>query len=257
MTSSVSPDPAAPVVLLTRPREEAEGLAAALAARGIAALIEPLLQIHFRVPESFELEGIQAVLCTSGNGVSALARATGDREVPILAVGDATALRARGAGFIAVESAVGHVADLVRLAAARLDPQHGRLLHVAGDVVAGDLVTAMRKAGFAVERRLLYEARPVSALSPTAVGALRGGEIDLALFFSPRTSAIFARLTAIARVAQCCATITALSISPAADAALAGLSWLDRRVADRPNQRALLDMLDRVLGERRQAGTGI
>ncbi len=34
--------------LVTRPREEAEKLAAALAARGIETLIESLIEVHFR-----------------------------------------------------------------------------------------------------------------------------------------------------------------------------------------------------------------
>jgi uroporphyrinogen-III synthase len=117
-------------------------------------------------------------------------------------------------------------------------------------------VAALRAAGFLIERCILYEARPASELSPAAAGALRDGKIGFALFFSPRTAAIFARLASTARIAECCATITALSISPAADAALAGLSWLGRRVADRPSQPALIETLDRVLGERRHAGTG-
>jgi hypothetical protein len=56
---------------------------------------------------------------------------------------------------------------------------------------------------------------------------------------------------------ECCRTITALSISAAADAAVSGLPWLDRYIADRPNQTALLAALDSVLRERRDAGTGI
>jgi uroporphyrinogen-III synthase len=124
------------------------------------------------------------------------------------------------------------------------------LLHVAGNVVAGDLLGALRARGFSVERSILYEARPVAALSPAAVGALRSGEIGFALFFSPRTAAVFARLAGSACVAECCGTITALSISSAADAALSDLPWLERHIAERPNQPALLDLLDRVLGER-------
>ena len=85
-----------------------------------------------------------------------------------------------------------------------------------------------------------------------AVSALRGMVIDFALFFSPRTAAIFVRLAGIAGVAACCRAITALSISAAADAALTGLPWRDRRVAERPNQPALLDTLDGVLAERWQ-----
>jgi hypothetical protein len=38
-----------------------------------------------------------------------------------------------------------------------------------------------------------------------------------------------------------------VSISGAADAALASLPWHDRRIAERPNQPALLDALDQAL----------
>jgi uroporphyrinogen-III synthase len=236
--------------LVTRPREESETLATALAVRGIDALIEPLMEVCFCASAALDLAGVQAVLCTSANGARALARASEERRMPILAVGDASAARARAEGFTIVESAAGDVNDLVRLAAARLRPGDGPLLHVAGNVVAGDLLGALRARGFSVERSILYEARPVAALSPAAVGALRSGEIGCALFFSPRTAAIFARLAGSACVAKCCGTITALSISAAADAALTDLPWLERHIAERPNQPALLDLLDRVLGER-------
>jgi uroporphyrinogen-III synthase len=83
-----------------------------------------------------------------------------------------------------------------------------------------------------------------------SVDALRSGAIGFALFFSPRTAAVFARLASRACVAECCGTITALSISTAADAALSDLPWPERHVAERPNQPALLEMLDRVLGKR-------
>jgi Uroporphyrinogen-III synthase HemD len=85
--------------LVTRPREEAEKLATALAARGIETLIEPMLQVHFRSAASPDLTGVQAVLCTSANGVRALARASAERRLPLLAVGDATAERAHAEGF--------------------------------------------------------------------------------------------------------------------------------------------------------------
>lgn len=238
--------------LVTRPHEESQSLAAALAVRDVGAVIEPMMEVHYRVEAALDLAAVQAILCTSANGVRALARATGERGVPLLAVGETTALRARAEGFAAVASAGGAVGDLVRLAAARLRPQNGRLLHVAGDVAAGDLVGALRAHGFVIERRVLYEARPVERLSAVVVSALRGRSIDFALFFSPRTAAIFVRLAGIAGVAECCRTMTSLAISAAADAVLTELSWRDRRVAERPNQPALLDTLDAVLAERRQ-----
>lgn len=236
--------------LVTRPREEAEALAPALAERGVAPLVEPLMQIHFREEPPLGLVGVQAVLCTSANGVRALARASAERGVPLLAVGDATAARARAEGFARVTSAAGDVHDLVRLAAARLCPQGGRLLHIAGSVVAGDLAGALRDKGFAIDRVVLYEARPVMALSLAATAALRRGEIAFALFFSPRTAAVFARLAGSAEAARCCAAVEALSISASADAALARLPWRGRHVAEHPTQPALLDLLDRLLRDR-------
>jgi uroporphyrinogen-III synthase len=230
--------------LVTRPREDVESLTAALATRGVEALVEPLIEIHYRAPEALGVDGVQAILCTSANGVRALARASGERGVPLLAVGDATAARARAEGFGSVESAGGDVGDLARLAGAILRPENGPLLHVAGNVVAGDLVGLLGAQGFTVERRVLYEARAAAALSPAAVDSLRAGAIAFALFFSPRTAAIFVRLAGLATVVECCAKVTAVSIGGAADAALAGLPWRDRRIAERPNQPALLHALD-------------
>jgi len=237
--------------LVTRPREEAEKLAAALAARGIRTLIEPLMEVHFRAAASPDLTGVQAVLCTSANGVRALARASAERRLPLLAVGDATAERAHAEGFTSVASASGDAADLVRLVAARLDPREGRLLHVCGSAVAGDLAGDLRTRGFAVERSILYEATPIAALSPAATDAIGSGMVDFALFFSPRTAAIFARLANDADLARGCGTMTALSISATADAALGILPWRERCIAEWPEQGALLAALDHLLAERR------
>src|SRR6516162_9188688 len=236
--------------LVTRPREEAQRLAAALAERGVGAVVEPMMEVRNRVAATLDLTTVQAILCTSANGVRALARATGERGLPLFAVGEATAARARAEGFTVVASAGGAATDLARLAAARLQPHDGPLLHVAGNVVAGDLVGALRSHDFLIERKVLYEARPVEALSASTVHALRCGAIDFALFFSPRTAAIFVKLAKSAGVAACCRTITAVSISATADAVLADLPWRGRRVAERPIQSALLDTLDAILAER-------
>jgi uroporphyrinogen-III synthase len=233
--------------LVTRPRAEAAALAEALARRGIDALIEPLLDIQFRDAPAPDLAGVQAILCTSANGVRALARLTGERGVPLFAVGAASAAEARDAGFAELTSADGAVGDLVRLVCARLDPAAGPLLHVAGSVVAGDLAGMLRDAGFTVERAVLYDAHPATALSPACTTALAGGSIDLALFFSPRTAALFARLAAEAKVDAATAAVSAVSISRAADAALAPLSFRARLVAERPDQPSLLAALDRLL----------
>src|SRR5436309_3458525 len=98
--------------LVTRPRAEAVALAEALAMRGIEAVIEPVLDIHYRDEPSPDLADVQAVLCTSANGVRALARLSRERGVALFAVGEASAARARAEGFSRVESAGGNVDDL-------------------------------------------------------------------------------------------------------------------------------------------------
>jgi uroporphyrinogen-III synthase len=237
--------------LVTRPRAEAPRLAAALAARGIGAVAAPLIEIRDVDRVTLDLAAAQAVLCTSANGVRALARASRERRLPLFAVGEATAAAARAEGFAAVAAAAGDVDALARLAVARLRPQDGRLIHAAGSEVAGDLAGALRRHGFDIVRATLYEARPVAALDPAAAQALLAGEIGFALFFSPRSGAIFARLADAAAVAECCGRVAALSISAATDAELGGLPWGERRVAVRPTQAALLEALDRLLDERR------
>lgn len=236
-------------VLVTRPETEAEELAAALAARGITPVIEPLLEIRFRDAPAPELDEVQAVLCTSANGVRALARLCPQRDVPVFAVGDATARRARAEKFTRVESAGGTVEDLARLVAARLAAGHGGLLHVAGSEIAGDLAGALRAAGYSVERAVLYDARPAAALSAEAIRMLARGGIDAALFFSPRTAAVFARLAVQAGIADALHSVTAIAISRAAVAALDGVSFRECRVAARPDQAGLLAALDALLPE--------
>ncbi len=247
---SIDPPRHGLVALVTRPRAEAAELAEALAARGIAALIEPLLEIHYRDAPSPDLAGVQAILCTSANGVRALARLADARAVPLFAVGEASAARARDEGFARVESAGGAVGDLARLVSERLCPAAGRLLHVAGNVAAGDLAGELSAAGFAVDRAVLYDARPAPDLSAACVRALAAGAVDFALFFSPRTAAIFARLAERAGVAAALAPVAAISLSGAADAALGGLRFRERHIAERPDQPGLLRALARALAER-------
>jgi uroporphyrinogen-III synthase len=235
--------------LVTRPRGDAEALAAALAERGIETIVDPLIEIRYRRDTLVDLAGAQAVLCTSANGVRALAQASTARHPPLLAVGDATAARARAEGFADVASAGGAVGDLVELAAAQLRPDGGRLVHVAGSEVAGDLAGALRRRGFAVDRVVLYDAVAASALGHASVDGFRARTIGYALFFSPRTAALFAGLATAAGIAAELDATTVVTISRAADAALAELPWRDRRIAAAPNQAALLATVDAVLAE--------
>lgn len=233
--------------LVTRPRADAEPLRAELESRGFGVLVEPLIEIVPRADAAVALDGIQGLLATSANGVRALAAKIERRDLPLWAVGDATAAEARHMGFERVESAEGDVATLARLVAAWVDPSRGALLHAAGSVQAGDLAGALESRGFDVRRAVLYDARPVGAFSAEAAAAIGARDIDIALFFSPRTAATFVRLARAERVDDSCSMMTAYALSAAVGQGLGSIAWRMLRVAHRPTQDALLAALDEDL----------
>jgi uroporphyrinogen-III synthase len=238
-------------VLLTRPEDDSERLVAVLARRGIEAVVAPLVAIVPRAV-SPELAGVRAILLTSANGARMLARATARRDLDVLAVGAATAAAAREAGFRSVASAEGDVAALARLAIATLRPDEGELLHVAGSDVAGDLAGRLRSAGFRVRRAVLYDAEAATALPEAAAQALAEGRLDAVLLFSPRTAATFVSLVRGAGLAESLRAVEAVCLSGAVAGEAAGLPWRAVRVAARPDQAALLSLLDDpAAGDRR------
>ena len=242
--------------LVTRPFPDAGRTADALAARGVAALVEPMLEIEFLPGAALDLAGVQALLFTSANGVRAFAAASPERRLPAYAAGDATAREVRAAGFLRVESAAGDMCALARLAAARCDPSAGPLLHASGEAVAGNLAGSLAEAGFAVRRETLYRARAAGSLSPRLVEMLAGGCLTLALFFSPRTAGVFARLALRSGVGDTCRFIHACVLSEAVGRALEGVAWREVRVAARPDHEAMMAEVDRILETREATGEG-
>lgn len=230
--------------LITRPREDAEGLAHQLRRRGLEVVVEPLLRIVPRPGATVPLEGVQAVLATSANGVRALAAATPERSLPVLAVGDASARCARDLGFARVLSAGGDADSLAALVCGTLRPENGALIHAAGTAVAGDVTGKLTAAGYRVTRTVLYDAVPVEALSDSLLEELREGKIDLALFFSPRTARTFVSLVRRHGLAESCRAVAAYCLSAAVAAELAGVAWRRLRVATQPDQPSLLAALD-------------
>lgn len=234
-------------VLVTRPAADAEALVAELAARGHEALVEPLIVIKPAAPElPLDLDGVQALMFTSANGVRAFTAVEKARGLPVFAIGDATAETARGAGFAEVENAAGTVEDLVELVARGCDPAAGSLFHGAGSRVAGDLKGSLEKAGFTVRRVVLYDARPVQSLSEAARSALRKGRLDAVVFFSPRTAGTFVRLVAQHALEAACGRCHAVCLSAAVAQELAALDWAGVQVAARPERQALLESLDGI-----------
>jgi uroporphyrinogen-III synthase len=229
--------------LVTRPREEAERFADAMRDRGLDPVIAPILEIEPVDPGPIALDDVQAVLATSRNGLDAFARRVARRDLPVLAVGDATAELARALGFRNVASAAGDGDHLAELASARLDPAGGVLLHPSGEDVARDLQALLAPAGFTLRRVVLYRARPVAVLPSAAEAALADPRLAGVVFFSPRTAKVFATLAARVDLTHRLAGLTAVCLSPAVAQALEPLRWQAVRIADRPDSPSLLARL--------------
>ncbi len=234
--------------LITRPDDDAEPLAAALIARGITVVREPLLAVKPVADAAVDLDGVQALLFTSANGVRAFANLSQRRDLPVFAVGDNTARTARAAGFDNVESAAGAVDDLARLVARRLDPKRGALFHAAGSAVAGDLAGLLGEKGFELRRVMLYSADQAAALTDDANARLERGEIGLVLLFSPRTAETFVTLVRGAGDAamQGIEQATALCLSPAVEKAAQGLPWRSLLTAEKADLPSMLRLVDQA-----------
>ena len=122
------------------------------------------------------------------------------------------------------------------------------LLLAVGEGYGAELAADLRARGFRVLRRVAYAAAPAPGLPAEALAALqRDGEVVSALFFSPRSARCAMSLLKAAGLAETAARMEALAISPrvaeAATRALAPLAWRAVRIADRPDQDALLALL--------------
>ena len=234
-------------LLITRPQADAEPLAQQLQGLGHQVVTEPLLDIRYldtaKADTERLLDGAQALLVTSANGLRAFAAASPRRDVAVYAVGEASAFAATEAGFSNVKSAAGDVAALAGQVAENLDPQDGALLHVAGTRVAGDLAGSLEKAGFEVRRAVLYEAIKARHLSSSVSADFAAGSFDGVLLFSPRTAESFVDLVKQAGLTEACEDMTAFCLSDAVAEKAHLLDWRQVRIAARPDQQSLIETL--------------
>jgi uroporphyrinogen-III synthase len=230
-------------LLVTRPAEDAAGLIALLAGKGHEVTGAPIMEIRLIADAALDLSGVEAVLITSRNGLRALAAATPRRDLPLLAVGPASAAAAREAGFAEVLSAEGDVAALAALVAARLKPAHGTLLHVAGTVTAGDLAGPLSARGFPLRRAVLYEAAAAARLPGPARDFLTANRPGGVLLYSPRSAALFRRLVTEAGLAPALGSLTAFCLSEAVAAEARALPFGAVAVAPRPEQDSVLALI--------------
>lgn len=230
-------------LLVTRPQADGEPLAALLRAQGHSVLLAPLLKVEFTTDEAASLDDAAALIFTSANGVRAFAAASIRRDLACYAVGDRTATTLAEAGFSNVTSAAGDVDSLAKLILADRQPSAGRLLHIAGSDVAGDLAGVLGEAGYQVDRTVLYRT-VTQELDIASRNALRNRTLDGILLFSPRTAHAFADQVRDASLAGALNGITAWCLSAAVGHALGDLPFKRIAFPETPIQDALLTLIE-------------
>jgi uroporphyrinogen-III synthase len=245
-SSSPPPAPARPLRLwVTRAEPAASRTAERLRAAGHAPLVAPVLAIRELPAGDVEaaLEGVAALAFTSAQGVESFAARTPARDLPVFAVGDATAEAARARGWRRVRSADGDGAALARLIAGEVEGG-GCVLSPGARRRAFDLEAALRGAGVRVRDLPVYETQPLPTLPPEAAAALEARAVDAVLLHSPAAArALGARLADAPRLAAGLADRPVFALSAAcAEALPAGLGGA-RRVAPAPREADLLALL--------------
>ena len=177
-------------LLITRPEPDNERTAATLRALSHEVMLAPLLRIEAIGDADLGAPPWVAILLTSANGARAIAGHPRRNELmglPVLAVGESTAIAARAAGFGNVTSADGDARDLVRLAVARFTASSLPLLYLAGEDRIGDLAGDLAAQGQTVRTVVIYRAAKAPHFPAAARTALEQGRIDGVLHFSRRS----------------------------------------------------------------------
>ncbi len=188
-------------VVVTRPRRQAEPLAAALRERGANPLLLPVIRIE-PVADTAALDAklrevaggaFNWLVYTSANAVDVCAarmvvlglKPGGRADVGVAAVGPTTAAAAEAAGWPV--RLVAEIATAEGLAAAmiRAAEHTARVLYPRSAIGRDALPRALRDAGMDVVDVEAYQTLPEQEIDRDALEQVRRGEIDLITFSSP------------------------------------------------------------------------
>jgi len=230
-------------LLVTRPELNAERTAAVLRARGHIVVVAPLLRIEPVEDAEIAAGPFAAILVTSANAASAIARHQRFaelRSLPVFAVGRHSAQAMRDAGFAEVASADGDAGDLARFVTQRVKGG-ASLLYLAGADRSGDLAGSL--SAFVVRTVVNYRAAAADVLPSAAVEALAGG-VDGVLHFSLRSAAAYVNAVRAAGVGDDALTKpTHFCLSTAVARALVQAGAADIRIAPEPAESALMALI--------------
>lgn len=229
-------------ILLTRPQEDSRRFALQIREQmpKIEILVSPLMRVTYR--DAVPTTAPKALIFTSRHGVLAAQSMNLAKNIPVFAVGDATA-RAAQTLFKTVHSADGDASALVRTikTAAPKPP----LLHIRGGHSRGEIAQTLNALGLQTDDLVAYD-QDLLPLTPAAQSLLEGAKPMIVPLFSPRTAAQFAT--------QCppgaCLFLACMSEAVADE--VKHLPAKMRTIADDPTASAMLAALPALIASARR-----
>jgi len=196
---------------------------------------------------TIQLWQCQALLVTSVTAADLLSNIISDRLACIYAVGAATAGKLLSRGFQNVTSADGDVEALFELVKRSSDPLGGRLVHVGGEEIAGNLVDNLRACGFCAEHIVIYRVQEAVAFAEHTLLAFDKGEVEAVLFFSPRAAKAFARVCGLQKYPLALDSVHAFCLSPTIAREIDQIGWAQVVVSRQPTMASLIESISVLL----------
>jgi len=230
-------------VLVTRPQPGATKTSERLLSQGFLPLVLPLTKI-VPLPAKKPNGKFDAVAVTSANSL----RQAPDTMLqsllglPCFVVGEATAAVARARGFETVTTGDGDGTSLAQIVVEELCTG-ARILYLTGRVRAPDFELALRKSGIHFRTMKSYDTVLVSYTTDFLVNFFSKGRIDCCLLYSRWGAEEFMRLSSQVDIAHHFDNTSVFCLSARVAAGLAGRDRSLIHVAGRPEEDALLELL--------------
>ena len=233
-------------LLVTRPEQDSVVFKGQLISLGHEVTVEPLLTISTANTDDLDLDGAQALIATSRNGLHALANGPNldvAKSLLLFAVGPGTAAVARKLGFTSIVEGPANARDLVPVIAEHAEVNSGPLVHLAGDTVNSAFVDELHRLGFFITQPIVYTTAVAERFTSPTVASMRNKRIDGVILLSPRTAEVYVALVKQHNLVEACRSIVHFCISTAVADRLAGLSGLLVKVTERPNLQEMLALI--------------
>jgi|GEM_PF-1528993 len=233
-------------LLITRPQQDSESLAAKLSKHDIECLIEPMLTI---VPELSMRQEIkrhldplpQAIVITSKHALEAFDDLSAIADIPLFASGARTAEFAREQGMKNVTATGEKVSELADYIATNLKPEKEHILYLSGADITTDLQDVLHD--YKIVRLVTYRADMTEAFSPDVIKEIGKEAITGVIFFTQRSTAAFMNCIKQANLEIHLKSLRAYCLSDAVAETLSPTLFKSVAIAAHPTVKSMVDLV--------------